>query len=89
VIVQKSPKARIPDLDKDKYLIPGDITVGQFYCLIRKRITLRADDGLFFFVNDNIPSPSSTMQMLYAQEKEDDGFLYMSYADESVYGNEE
>merc|ERR1712102_87170 len=37
VIVEKSPKARIGDLDKKKYLVPSDLTVGQFYFLIRKR----------------------------------------------------
>merc|ERR1712071_450766 len=41
VIVEKSPKARIGDLDKKKYLVPSDLTVGQFYFLIRKRISLR------------------------------------------------
>merc|ERR1711881_12808 len=44
VIVEKSPKARIGDLDKKKYLVPSDLTVGQFYFLIRKRISLRPED---------------------------------------------
>merc|ERR1712107_207706 len=30
------------------------ITVGQFYFLIRKRISLRPEDALFFFVNNVI-----------------------------------
>merc|ERR1712227_1047296 len=33
VIVEKSPKARIGDLDKKKYLVPSDLTVGQFFFL--------------------------------------------------------
>merc|ERR1712107_723168 len=57
VIVEKSPKARIGDLDKKKYLVPSDLTVGQFYFLIRKRISLRPEDALFFFVNNVIPPP--------------------------------
>merc|ERR1711983_215668 len=57
VIVEKSPKARIGDLDKKKYLVPSDLTVGQFYFLIRKRISLRPEDALFFFVNNVIPLP--------------------------------
>lgn len=43
VIVEKAPKARVPDLDKRKYLVPSDLTVGQFYFLIRKRIHLRPE----------------------------------------------
>merc|ERR1712154_743349 len=61
VIVEKSPKARIGDLDKKKYLVPSDLTVGQFYFLIRKRISLRPEDALFFFVNNVIPPTSATM----------------------------
>eukprot|EP00069_Balaena_mysticetus_P011474 bmy_07129T0 len=35
VIVEKAPKARIGDLDKRKCLLPYDLTLGQFYFLIR------------------------------------------------------
>lgn len=40
-------------------------SVGQFYFLIRKRIHLRAEDALFFFVNNVIPPTSATMGLLY------------------------
>lgn len=65
VIVEKAPKARIGDLDKKKYLVPADLTVGQFYFLIRKRVHLRPEDALFFFVNNVIPPTSTTMGSLY------------------------
>jgi len=86
VIVEKSPKARIGDLDKKKYLVPSDLTVGQFYFLIRKRISLRPEDALFFFVNNVIPPTSATMGSLYQEHHEEDFFLYIAYSDESVYG---
>uniref|UniRef100_A0A4W5PTL9 Uncharacterized protein n=1 Tax=Hucho hucho TaxID=62062 RepID=A0A4W5PTL9_9TELE len=44
VIVEKAPKARIGDLDKNK------IYLGQFYFLIWKRIHLGAEDAFFLFV---------------------------------------
>ncbi|XP_044273059.1 gamma-aminobutyric acid receptor-associated protein [Varanus komodoensis] len=87
VIVEKAPKARIGDLDKKKYLVPSDLTVGQFYFLIRKRIHLRAEDALFFFVNNVIPPTSATMGQLYQEHHEEDFFLYIAYSDESVYGS--
>merc|ERR1712243_363883 len=86
VIVEKSPKARIGDLDKKKYLVPSDLTVGQFYFLIRKRISLRPEDALFFFVNNVIPPTSAIMGSLYQEHHEEDFFLYIAYSDESVYG---
>lgn len=86
VIVEKAPKARIGDLDKKKYLVPSDLTVGQFYFLIRKRIHLRPEDALFFFVNNVIPPTSATMGTLYQEHHEEDYFLYIAYSDENVYG---
>ncbi|PNF39469.1 Gamma-aminobutyric acid receptor-associated protein [Cryptotermes secundus] len=86
VIVEKAPKARIGDLDKKKYLVPSDLTVGQFYFLIRKRIHLRPEDALFFFVNNVIPPTSATMGSLYQEHHEEDFFLYIAYSDENVYG---
>uniref|UniRef100_A0AAY4B813 Uncharacterized protein n=1 Tax=Denticeps clupeoides TaxID=299321 RepID=A0AAY4B813_9TELE len=77
VIVEKAPKARIGDLDKKKYLVPSDLTVGQFYFLIRKRIHLRAEDALFFFVNNVIPPTSATMGLLYQV------LLFISWKDAS------
>lgn len=44
---------------------PVPSQVGQFYFLIRKRIHLRAEDALFFFVNNVIPPTSATMGQLY------------------------
>jgi GABA(A) receptor-associated protein len=86
VIVEKAPKARISDLDKKKYLVPNDLTVGQFYFLIRKRIQLRAEDALFFFVDNCVPPTSATMGALYQEHSDEDKFLYIAYSDESVYG---
>nr|CAB3247936.1 gamma-aminobutyric acid receptor-associated protein [Phallusia mammillata] len=87
VIVEKAAKARIGDLDKKKYLVPSDLTVGQFYFLIRKRIHLRPEEALFFFVNNVIPPTSTTMGQLYQEHHEEDFFLYIAYSDESVYGS--
>jgi len=89
VIVEKAPKARISDIDKKKYLVPSDLTVGQFYFLIRKRIHLRPEEALFFFINNAIPPTSATMGSLYQEHHEEDFFLYIAFSDESVYGSDE
>merc|ERR1711943_110299 len=40
VIVEKAAGGDLPDIDKKKYLVPTDLTVGQFVHVIRKRIKL-------------------------------------------------
>ncbi|MGH0138148.1 UNVERIFIED_CONTAM: hypothetical protein FKN15_065193 [Acipenser sinensis] len=65
IIVEKAPKSRVAELDKKKYLVPSDLTVGQFCFLIRKRIELQAEEALFFFVNNVLPPSSATMGQVY------------------------
>ena len=37
---------------KNKFLVPTDLTCGQFMYIIRKRVKLAADEGLFIYVNN-------------------------------------
>lgn len=42
-------------IDKKKYLVPADLTVGQFVYVIRKRIKLSPEKAIFIFVNEILP----------------------------------
>ena len=85
VIVEKSPTAKVGPFEQ-RFLVPEVLTVGQFYSLVRTRISLRPEDALFFFVNNVIPPTSASMGSLYQEHHEKDLFLYIAYSDESVYG---
>ena len=50
VIVEKAGQSDVPDIDKKKYLVPADLTVGQFVYVVRKRIKLGAEKAIFVFV---------------------------------------
>ena len=78
VIVEKVPKARIRYLDKKKYLVPSNLTVGQFYFLIRKLICLWAEKASFSFVVSVIPLGSALMGHLYQEYHEKACFLYVA-----------
>ena len=68
VIVERAPNnTSIPDIDKHKYLVPADITVGQFLFVIRKRIKLAPEQALFLFVNNHLPSTSALMSTVYKE----------------------
>ena len=79
----------IPDIDKKKYLVPVDLTVGQFHYVVRKRIKLPAEKALFLFCNNSIPANASLISTVYEEQKEEDGFLYLQYSGESTFGNNE
>jgi len=87
IIVEKSIKSDISSIDKKKYLVPDDITIGQFVYIIRKRIELSPEKAIFIFLGDNtIPPTSSLLSDLYDKHKDDDEFLYLTYAGENTFG---
>lgn len=87
VIVTKDSKCKLDDMDRNKFLAPGDLTLGQFMYVIRKRIKLKETESIFMFVNDTILAPTShTMNTLHENFKDEDGFLYLVYCNENVFG---
>lgn len=46
-----------------RYLVPADLTVGQFVYVIRKRIQLSAEKAIFIFV-DNVLPPTGNLFLL-------------------------
>lgn len=86
VIVEKSAKSDICNIDKKKYLVPCDLTVGQFVYVIRKRVKLSPEKAIFLFVNGTLPATSSLMSAIYQENKDVDGFLYVTYSGESTFG---
>ena len=86
VICEKNPGSGLEILDKRKYLVPNDITATQFLFIIRKRLKLASEKGIFLFVNNMIAPSTHTMIDLYNEYKDDDGFLYMNYTEENVFG---
>ncbi len=76
----------IPTLDKTKYLVPNDLTISQFLFVIRNRMKLPAEKGIFLFLGNTIPPSSAMIRNLYEQYKDPDGFLYITYSGENVFG---
>lgn len=89
VIVEKAEKSDVPDIDKKKYLVPADLTVGQFVYVIRKRIKLSAEKAIYIFVNNVLPPTAAYMSALYDEHKDEDGFLYIKYSGENYFGDAE
>ncbi|XP_057470615.1 autophagy-related protein 8C-like [Actinidia eriantha] len=86
VIVEKAERSDIPDIDKKKYLVPADLSVGQFVYVVRKRIKLGAEKAIFVFVKNTLPSTAALMSAIYEENKDEDGFLYITYSGENTFG---
>ncbi|KAG8933656.1 ubiquitin-like protein atg8 [Tulasnella sp. 417] len=86
VICEKADRSDIAVIDKQKYLVPSDLTVGQFVYVIRKRIKLAPEKAIFIFVDEVLPPTAALMSAIYEEHKDEDGFLYVSYSGENTFG---
>ena len=81
--------------------MPNDLTAYQFSYIIRKRLKLPKEQSLWLFVNGRNAIKGGTdiyiyiyiyiyidtlMSEVYDTKKDTDGFLYIVYSGENVYG---
>ena len=85
VIVELSGKTSF-QLDKQKFLVPTNLTIGQFMYVIRKRLKITPEKAIFFFCNNRIPASSTLINKLYTNHKDQDTFLYLNISEENVFG---
>ena len=92
IICEKSQTCKdssIPQINKCRYLVPDDLSVGQFMYVIRKRMQLAPEKAIFLFIGGKgkIVPASQLLSTLYLENKDpEDGFLYVDYSGESTFG---
>lgn len=84
------------NLGKNKWLVPRNITSIELIGFLRKKISIKEHQSIFLYINtldskDNIvnsvlPVPTESMEDVYYNNKNDDGFLYISVELETTFG---
>lgn len=88
IIIENAAKSTLPELDKNKYLTPKDITVGEFISIIRGKYNLPPARAIFIFVNNTfLPASTHLISQIDEQYRAKDLFLYFIVSDENTYGN--
>ena len=87
VFVKRGKSDRnLKNIDQNKFIVPEDITIGQFMTILRKRIKLESEVALFLFLNNGtLPAQSTTMASLYESFKNEDGLLEIDYCGENTF----
>ncbi len=98
VIVTKDPSSQLNNITKEKYLVPFNMTIGQFMSVIREKTSIGQEQAINIFLidynNNNIlASTSTSFESLYIQyvekeinNKNYDGYIYLIYTGENVFG---
>ena len=87
IIVEKYKNGKnVPNIDKKKYLVPKDLTLGQFQYVIRKRLKLEPSIAIFLFIKGTLLPTADLLSNVYDKYKDEDGFLYITYSGENTFG---
>jgi GABA(A) receptor-associated protein len=86
IIVDRQPRSDLPLLDKRKYLVRQDMTIGKFLFELRKNLKISHEKAVFLFINNIIPAQSAFIGTLDEKHVNADGFLYIFYSAENTFG---
>jgi GABA(A) receptor-associated protein len=77
-------------LDKHKFLVPRDLTVGQLMYVVRGRLgnNIGPEKALYLSVANTIAETRTMLFDIYTQYKAEDGFLYLVIYGENTFGNQ-
>ena len=68
-------------------MMPKTFTVGEVLAVLRTRLDLSQDEGLVLFASERyMLRPNTKLDEVYGRYKDEDGFLYLVYAEENIYG---
>jgi len=76
----------LKQISPNKFQVPKMMTILQFSDKLRHKLDIGESHSLFVFCNNVIPAPTSTMQELYEEFKEEDELLYITYESENTFG---
>ena len=74
-------------LSKNKFAVPYELTLAQFLFVIRKHMKLQPEYAIYAFINNRLHPTTTPIGTIYAQEKTEDGFMYIDVFQESTFGS--
>ena len=88
IILEKAHTCTLNQIIKSKYILSNDLTMAEFITIIKDKLELEPERALFFLAKGkyNI-SGNQLLGDIYERYKDkDDGFLYITYSEEVIYG---
>ena len=90
IIVERGSNAdpSLAPLANPKFLMPKAFSVGEVLSVVRSKLNMSKEKGLVLMESKGkyILKASHNIGDVYEQYKDEDGFLYLLYAQENIYG---
>lgn len=87
VVERYQREVNLPEMDKSKFLVPQELTMMNFAIIIKQRLGVPSSRTFYFVIaNQSMVSTSKTVAEVYREHKDPDGFLYMTYASQEMFG---
>jgi hypothetical protein len=89
MILEKSSKEKyLPKIERTKYLVPHDLTIASVMQILKKNLKIDEHISIYLSIcNQNIIlSGSQSISDIYSKYKSTDGFIYLEYCSENVFG---
>uniref|UniRef100_A0A6C0KGD3 Autophagy-related protein n=1 Tax=viral metagenome TaxID=1070528 RepID=A0A6C0KGD3_9ZZZZ len=86
IITNKLDKQYRLENQNTKFLVPEYYTVGNLIFFFKKRVKMDVHESIFLLCENTMLCGSMSLTQLYAELKDEDGFLYITCAQESVFG---
>ena len=87
IVAERAENSELPELDKKKYLVPRDMTIGQFLFVLRKRLRLRPEMSIYLFANGELPPVGAEIHTIDDRHRDEDGFLYLVFDAQKTFGS--
>lgn len=77
-----------PRLDREKFLLPPNLTVAQLVYVVRRRLRMGSDEALFLVCGKGtvVGGPTTVRELSLRFSDPSDGFLYVRYTLEHAFG---
>ena len=86
-VVLNKGNGAIIELEKGRFLVNKDTTIGQFMCMLRQKNKISPTEALFVFCNNVLPPTGSSMLELWNDHHDDeDDILYLTISKENTFG---
>lgn len=80
-VITPSKKSKLPELKKNKFLLPNEMQIGNILSIIRKEIFLKPQEALFLLINNKLVSNTATVSEVFEGE-----IIKIEYTIENTFG---